>query len=91
MLQNKSASQQQTFMRTVPSPLFAETARWIWDQSDRWSYHHYLQARRRFSLNELTLHEIASGRGARFIITADAYYQAWLNGRIIGHGPAKSV
>ena len=26
-----------------------------------------------------------------FIITADAYYQAWLNGRIVGHGPAKSA
>ena len=25
------------------------------------------------------------------MITADAYYQAWLNGRAIGEGPAKSA
>ena len=91
MIQNQSALQQQTNKRTVPSPLFAETARWIWDQSDRWSYHHYVQARRRFTLEELAWQEIVSGQGAQLRIAADAYYQAWLNGRIIGHGPAKSA
>ena len=42
-------------------------------------------------LMSLTWQEIVSGRGAQFMITADAYYQAWLNGRIVGHGPAKSA
>ena len=85
MLRNNPDLQQQTSQQTTLVPLFAETARWIWDHNDRWSYHHYVQARRRFALDQLVWQEIASGRGAHLRITADAYYQVWLNGRIVGH------
>ncbi|MFN8006704.1 MAG: family 78 glycoside hydrolase catalytic domain [Terriglobia bacterium] len=72
-------------------PLFSEKAHWIWDQSDRWSYHYYLQARRRFSVDSSEWQGVVTGHGATLKITADAYYQVWLNGKIVGHGPAKSA
>jgi hypothetical protein len=71
--------------------LFSPDAKWIWDGTDRGAYHYYLQARRRFSLSREEKGRIAGGAGGTLIVTADAYYQAWLNGRAIGEGPAKSA
>jgi alpha-L-rhamnosidase len=73
------------------STLFSPAAKWIWDGSDRWTYHHYMQARRSFQLTQAELDRIAAGGSAALVITADAYYQARLNGRVIGAGPAKSA
>ena len=70
--------------------LFSPQAKWIWDDSDRWSYHHYVQARRTFTVGEPDLAMVRGG-APTLAITADAYYQAWLNGRVIGEGPAKSA
>ena len=71
--------------------LFSPGAHWIWDGSDRTGYHHYIQARRKFSLSLDELRRISGGGSVTLMITADAYYQAWLNGRAIGEGPAKSA
>src|SRR3989442_1739880 len=70
--------------------LFSPQAKWIWDNSDRWSYHHYVQARRTFTVGEPDLAMVRGG-APTLAITADAYYQACLNGRVIGEGPAKSA
>jgi hypothetical protein len=75
----------------APGQLFSPAARWIWDDSDRWAYHHYVQARRKFRLTTAELDRVAAGGRAHLTITADAYYQARLNGRVIGAGPAKSA
>ncbi len=64
--------------------LFSPSAQWLWDSSNRKGYNYYLQARRSFQHTEET-------SSAQLLITADAYYQAWLNGKPIGHGPAKSA
>ena len=65
------------------SPLPSPKAKWIWDNSGRFGYHYYLEARRTFSAGRC--------KAASLLITADAFYQAFLNGRCIGHGPAKSA
>lgn len=67
-------------MRTAKFP---SQARWIWDDSDRSGYHYYLRARKMFRARV--------GESATLQITADANYQVWLNGRIVGDGPAKSA
>ena len=73
------------------SGIFSPQAQWIWDGSDRWGYHHYMEARRTFEMSEADGLRIAEGGSATLTIAADAYYQAWLNGKMIGHGPAKSA
>lgn len=55
---------------------------WIWtdqdpDENDVWVY-----ARRSFSVNDPA--------GAKFHLTADLRYLVWVNGSILGFGPAKS-
>jgi alpha-L-rhamnosidase len=64
---------------------------WIWDQSDRLSRHYTLGARQNFSVSLVLLAKIRRGSHATLAITADAYYQVWLNGKVLGHGPAKSA
>jgi hypothetical protein len=71
--------------------LFSPAAKWIWDSTDRWAYHHYIQARTKFTLEPPDSRRISDQGGTTLLITADAYYQAWLNGRVIGEGPAKSA
>ena len=66
--------------------MFNNQAKWIWDRSDRKAYHHYIQARREFSVTTSQLATVAE-----LLITADAYYQVWINGQVVGHGPAKSA
>lgn len=58
-------------------------AHWIWDGGGRWAYHRYVEFRREFDCNE-------PADPGELLIAADAFYQAWLNGVCIGHGPAKS-
>jgi alpha-L-rhamnosidase len=65
-------------------------ARWIWDASDRLSRHYYLAARQTFSITRSSLTALIKADGAFMAITADAYYQVWVNGNMLGHGPAKS-
>lgn len=63
--------------------IFSPQTRWIWPAGPRDTYHDYQRFRQDFA---------ASQSGAvRLLITADAHYQAWLNGAVIGHGPAKSA
>ncbi len=66
------------------------TAQWVWDGGDRWGYQRYLCFRRRFSLDRCDVAGEANARPT-LQITADAYYLARLNGRVVGHGPIKSV
>jgi len=75
----------------VTEPIFSPRAKWIWDSSDRWSYHHYVEAEREFAIGEAELARLRQGGHALLAITADAYYQASLNGRVLGQGPAKSA
>jgi len=75
-----------------PQPaLFSPGAKWIWDGSDRWAYHQYIQARRKFRVTPEEMDRISGGEHTALVITADAYYQAWVNGRVVGTGPAKSA
>jgi hypothetical protein len=66
--------------------MFNAKAKWIWDNSDRRAYHHYIQARRPFTVTAKQLAGMP-----QLLITADSYYQVSLNGRVVGHGPAKSA
>ncbi len=67
--------------------VFAPEARWIWDKSDRTGYNYFLNAGRVFRLEK----SAAQKRTGSLLITAEAYYQVWMNGTIVGHGPAKSA
>tara|TARA_Y100001933_G_scaffold222942_1_gene234089 strand:+ start:44735 stop:47455 length:2721 start_codon:yes stop_codon:yes gene_type:complete len=66
--------------------MFNRKAKWIWDNSDRKAYHHYIQARRTFTATAGQLKMPMS-----LLITASSYYQVSLNGQVVGHGPAKSA
>ncbi|GAT32245.1 alpha-L-rhamnosidase [Terrimicrobium sacchariphilum] len=70
--------------------LFSKAARWIWDTSDRLSDHYYLRAKRAFRLGAKEWLRAQIPGASSLKITADAYYQVWLNGVVLGHGPAKS-
>ncbi len=63
--------------------LFSSQTRWVWHAGARDAYHDYHRFRQEFAAPK-------SGP-VRLLITADANYQAWLNGQVIGHGPAKSA
>lgn len=66
---------------------FSSKARWIWDNSDRAGYHYFLRARHAFRLDKAAARKHAGS----LLITAEAYYQVWINGIPLGHGPAKSA
>lgn len=71
--------------------LFSSTARWIWDDTVPGAIEQYdLRARREFLIGPALLGKIHLYGEARLRITAESYYQVWINGRVIGHGPAKS-
>ena len=53
--------------------LFSSAAKWVWDSTDRRAYHHYIQARKRFTLKASELRRISGGAAATLRITADAY------------------
>lgn len=59
-------------------------ARWIWSDGDRFAYQQYVRFRRDFELAD-------SPTEGTLRLTADAYYQAWLNGVCLGSGPCKSA
>ncbi|AHF93784.1 alpha-L-rhamnosidase [Opitutaceae bacterium TAV5] len=70
---------------------FHPSARWIWDDSDPGKIEQYdLLARREFRVGPALLQKIRTSGDARLRITAESYYQVWLNDRVLGHGPAKS-
>lgn len=66
--------------------MFSRNAKWIWDNSDRKAYHHYVQAMQEFTVTASQLKGKLS-----LLITASSYYQVSLNGKVVGHGPAKSA
>lgn len=66
--------------------MFNAKAQWIWDNTDRKAYHHYIQACRSFTI---TAKQLAASPA--LLITASSYYQVFVNGKVIGHGPAKSA
>jgi len=71
--------------------LISESARWIWDDSNRLSDHYYLRAKRTFRVSASQALAAQPPGASSFAITAEAYYQVWLNGTLLGHGPAKSA
>lgn len=71
-------------------PLFSPRAQWIWDKSDRLGRNYFLSARKTFQITGTRLRAAQQPGRASLLVTADAYYQAWLNGSPVGHGPAKS-
>lgn len=70
-------------------PIFTQ-AQWIWS-GDETGYNDYRQAEHRFRIGEAGLASVRFGASAELRITADALYQVWLNGVVVGHGPAKSA
>jgi alpha-L-rhamnosidase len=68
--------------------LFQE-AKWIWSGAED-GHNDYRQARHEFVLSAEQANA-AMMRGARLFITADALYQARVNGRMLGAGPAKAA
>ncbi|WP_043589690.1 hypothetical protein, partial [Geminisphaera colitermitum] len=61
---------------------FNTTARWIWDDTAPGKIEQYnLLARREFSLPPPLLREIQTTGDARLRITAESYYQVWINGQ----------
>ncbi|MGH7215152.1 MAG: family 78 glycoside hydrolase catalytic domain, partial [Tepidisphaeraceae bacterium] len=63
--------------------LFGDDARWVWsEQADR-PYNNYVAFRRVIDVE---------GPVARGLlrVTADSRYEVWVNGRWLGHGPARS-
>ncbi|MGI5869510.1 MAG: alpha-L-rhamnosidase [Kiritimatiellia bacterium] len=69
-------------------PVFHE-AKWIWSGAED-GYNDFRQARHAFALTAAQA-AAAARDGARLRITADALYQARLNGHRLGFGPAKSA
>ena len=70
--------------------MFAK-AKWIWDKSSPCGYNEYRRFKTSFNITSGEFGEINSRGSLTLLISADALYQAWLNGKIIGHGPAKSA
>ncbi|MCE9612813.1 MAG: alpha-L-rhamnosidase [Lentisphaerae bacterium] len=71
---------------------FSQEAHWIWRRGgDRRAYHEYVRFRRVFTLSPGEAERAREHGPAALHITADALYQLWLNGHMVGHGPAKSA
>jgi hypothetical protein len=66
------------------------SAQWIWSGDDA-GYDDYREARHEFTLTDAQLTQVRRGGRIELSITADALYQVWINGRMLGHGPAKSA
>jgi len=73
------------------SSVFSPGAEWIWDSSSPHQYCYYAEARRHFEISLEQWKSVHSAGNCRLLITADACYLARLNGRVVGHGPAKSA
>ncbi|MBP6507653.1 MAG: alpha-L-rhamnosidase [Opitutaceae bacterium] len=68
---------------TASVPVFSPKTRWVWHAGSREAYHDYHRFRQDF---------LGPKAGpVSLLITADANYQVWLNGQMVGHGPAKSA
>ncbi len=65
--------------------LFSAAARWIWLPAPHHCKNAYVCFRRRFVLNNNV-----APQSATLKITADARYEAYLNGHWLGHGPIRS-
>lgn len=66
-------------------------AKWIWISDNTRTYNQYAQLKKEFFIEMAEYDCIMRIGFADFNITADAMYQLWVNGRIVGHGPAKSA
>ncbi len=71
--------------------VFSPDAEWIWDSSNPYQYSYYAEARRHFEIGPEQWKSIQNAGNCRLLITAEAAYMARLNGRVVGHGPAKSA
>jgi alpha-L-rhamnosidase len=70
---------------------FSKRARWIWHDGDPAAYHDYVRFRREFSIRPEQLRKLRRGGRVFLRLTAESLYQGWVNGRVFGHGPAKSA
>lgn len=71
---------------------FPAGARWIWHDGDRQAYHEYVRFRTEFEMPPASGAAPRRFGGTRLRITAGgSLYQAWLNGQVLGHGPAKAA
>ncbi len=66
------------------------TAQWIWSGNDA-GYDDYREAWHAFALTDEQLVQVRRGGRIALSISADALYQVWINGQMLGHGPAKSA
>jgi hypothetical protein len=68
----------------MTTPLFSSAARWIWTDSRKLRpFNNFVAFRRVVAARDFA-------RDAALRITADARYELYVNGRWIGHGPARS-
>lgn len=65
-------------------------AQWIWS-SNEVGYDDYREAQHSFVLSGEQFSALREGSRISLSITADALYQVWINGQMLGHGPAKSA
>lgn len=79
------AAKKQTAALSNETDIFSDNAKWIWDNGDRGKYNYYLRAKKPFFFSK------ECKKKATLLITAEAYYQVWINGRTVGHGPSKSA
>lgn len=67
-----------------------QRAQWVW-HGDQQGYNDYRDVLHVFELTADQLAQQNQGTGIQLWITADALYQVWINGQMLGHGPAKSA
>src|ERR1051325_10761369 len=80
-LLTNSPSGQPSIPKTAPSPIFSESARWIWDGGPEKPVDCYRLFRKTFTVEK-------KSRKALLKITADAEYRLFVNGEYVGRGPA---
>jgi hypothetical protein len=66
--------------------MFDRNAQWIWDAGNRKAYNHMIQAKEVLSVSDKQRQAAIAMK-----ITASSYYMVQLNGKVVGHGPAKSA
>ncbi|MAX24317.1 MAG: alpha-L-rhamnosidase [Phycisphaeraceae bacterium] len=65
-------------------------AYWIW-HGDEHGNNDYRELQQSFEITSRQLEQMNAGQAVTLWITADALYQVWINGHMLGHGPAKSA
>ncbi|OHB55529.1 MAG: hypothetical protein A2Y12_03720 [Planctomycetes bacterium GWF2_42_9] len=66
-------------------------AKWIWDGSSAENNNYYVRARKNFEISTSEFKRVIHKNKIVFSITAHSLYQLYINGTLVGNGPAKSA